>query len=43
MSKSHLSERNICTKYIMPAVKRAGWDEMTQTREEQLQQASAAG
>jgi type I restriction enzyme, R subunit len=34
MSKSDLSERDICTKYITPAVKRAGWDEMTQMREE---------
>ncbi len=34
MSKRDLSERDICTKYITPAVKRAGWDEMTQMREE---------
>jgi type I restriction enzyme R subunit len=34
MSKTDLSERDICTKYITPAVKRAGWDEMTQMREE---------
>jgi type I restriction enzyme R subunit len=34
MSKNDLSERDICTKYITPAVKRAGWDEMTQMREE---------
>jgi type I site-specific restriction endonuclease len=38
MSKNDLSERDICTKYITPAVKRAGWDEMTQMREEQLYQ-----
>src|SRR4051812_28504737 len=29
-----LSERDICTKFITPAVKRAGWDELTQIREE---------
>lgn len=29
-----LSERDICTKFITPAVKQAGWDEMTQIREE---------
>ena len=34
MDKKDLSERDICTKFITPAVKRAGWDEMTQIREE---------
>jgi type I restriction enzyme R subunit len=34
MNKKDLSERDICTKFITPAVKRAGWDEMTQIREE---------
>jgi hypothetical protein len=34
MDKRLLSERDICTKFITPAVKRAGWDEMTQVREE---------
>jgi type I restriction enzyme R subunit len=34
MNKKDLSERDICTKYISPAVKRAGWDEMMQMREE---------
>ncbi len=34
MDKKSLSERDICTKFITPAVKRAGWDEMTQIREE---------
>src|SRR5271170_8099038 len=34
MNKKELSERDICTKYITPAVKKAGWDEMTQIREE---------
>ena len=34
MDKRTLSERDICTKFIMPAVKRAGWDEMLQIREE---------
>lgn len=34
MNKKDRSERDICTKYISPAVKRAGWDEMTQMREE---------
>jgi type I restriction enzyme R subunit len=34
MNKRDLSERDICTKYITPAVKLAGWDEMTQIREE---------
>ena len=34
MDKYQLSERDICTKFILPAVKRAGWDEMVQVREE---------
>ncbi|QYK45930.1 MAG: DEAD/DEAH box helicase family protein [Xanthobacteraceae bacterium] len=34
MDKRSLTERDICTKFILPAVKRAGWDEMVQVREE---------
>lgn len=34
MDKQSLTERDICTKFILPAVKRAGWDEMAQVREE---------
>src|SRR6478736_2209477 len=34
MNKKLLSERDICTKFITPSIKRAGWDEMTQLREE---------
>jgi type I restriction enzyme R subunit len=34
MDKKSLTERDICTKFILPAVKRAGWDEMVQVREE---------
>jgi type I restriction enzyme R subunit len=34
MDKKALSERDICTKFIIPAVKKAGWDEMFQIREE---------
>lgn len=34
ISKKLLSERDICTKFITPAVKQAGWDEMSQMREE---------
>jgi len=26
MNKQQLTERDICTKYILPAVERAGWD-----------------
>jgi type I restriction enzyme R subunit len=29
-----LSERDICSKFITPAIRRAGWDEMLQVREE---------
>lgn len=29
-----LSERDICTKYITPAIEKAGWDIQTQVREE---------
>lgn len=34
MEKHTLSERDICTKYITPALRHAGWDEMLQIREE---------
>ncbi|MBP1467326.1 DEAD/DEAH box helicase family protein [Candidatus Chloroploca sp. M-50] len=34
MNKRELSERDICTKFITPALRRAGWDELTQIREE---------
>ncbi|MFZ4809479.1 MAG: EcoAI/FtnUII family type I restriction enzme subunit R [Hyphomicrobiaceae bacterium] len=34
MDKRSLSERDICTKYILPAVTRAGWDVHVQVREE---------
>jgi type I restriction enzyme R subunit len=34
MEKKSLSERDICTKFITPAVRNAGWDEMSQIREE---------
>ena len=29
-----LSERDVCTKLILPALERAGWDIQTQVREE---------
>ncbi len=34
MNKKELSERDICTKFITPALRRAGWDELSQLREE---------
>lgn len=34
MNKKDLSERDICTKFINPSIKRAGWDIDTQVREE---------
>ncbi len=34
MDKKTLSERDICTQYIAPAIVRAGWDVATQVREE---------
>ena len=33
-SKKGLTERDICTKYITPAVEKAGWNIKTQIREE---------
>ncbi len=33
-SKKDLSERDICTKYIQPALVKAGWNNVTQIREE---------
>lgn len=35
MNKKQLSERDICTKFITPSLGQAGWDEITQLREEQ--------
>ncbi|HSM89357.1 MAG TPA: restriction endonuclease, partial [Desulfobacterales bacterium] len=32
--KKSLSERDICTKYITPALQQAGWDSLRQIREE---------
>ena len=34
MDKKQFSERDICTKYITPALERVGWDIATQVREE---------
>src|SRR5688500_17303442 len=34
MDKKSLSERDICTKFITPAVQGAGWDIQNQVREE---------
>lgn len=34
MNKNDLSERDICTKFITPALEQSGWDIQTQIREE---------
>jgi type I restriction enzyme R subunit len=34
LNKKSLTERDICTKYITPAIEKAGWDVATQVREE---------
>ena len=34
MDKKSLSERDICSKFIVPAVQQAGWDMHKQVREE---------
>jgi type I restriction enzyme R subunit len=34
LDKKSLSERDICTKFIMPALQQAGWDVLLQIREE---------
>jgi len=34
MNKKSLSERDICTKFITPAIEKAGWDKVTQLLEE---------
>ena len=34
MDKRSLSERDICSKFIAPALRDAGWDEISQIREE---------
>src|SRR5579863_1999867 len=34
MNKKDLSERDICSKFITPAIQASGWDLLTQVREE---------
>ena len=34
VNKKELSERDICSKFITPAIKQAEWDDLTQIREE---------
>lgn len=34
MNKKEMSERDICTKFITPAIETAGWDIKKQVREE---------
>jgi hypothetical protein len=34
MNKKELSERDICTKFINPAIQNAGWNMRTQVRKE---------
>jgi len=34
VDKKSLTERDICSKYITPAITGAGWDLLTQIREE---------
>ena len=34
MSERDLSERDVCTRFITPAIVRAGWDILTQVRGE---------
>ncbi len=34
MDKRQLTERDICTRFITPALENAGWDIATQIREE---------
>ena len=34
VDKKFLNERDICTKFITPALRQAGWDEINQIREE---------
>ena len=42
LDKKSLSERDICTKFITPALRNAGWDEMLQIREEVVKNVSVA-
>ena len=34
LDKKTLSERDICTKFVTPALRRSGWNELSQIREE---------
>jgi type I restriction enzyme R subunit len=42
MNEKDLSERDICSKFLGPAVKRAGWDGMMQILDCQIQLSEAA-
>jgi type I restriction enzyme R subunit len=33
-NKKHLSERDICTKYITPALEASGWDIQSELKQE---------
>ncbi|WP_255637274.1 hypothetical protein [Dyadobacter sp. NIV53] len=41
MNKKLLSERDICTKFISPAIETAGWYKQTQYLEEVLTKSTA--
>ena len=43
MDKLSFTERDICTKFILPAVKRAGWDEMGELTQNIRSQSNADG
>ena len=34
VNKTHLTETDVITKFILPAIKDAGWDVMSQIRQE---------
>ncbi|WP_194165865.1 hypothetical protein [Shewanella sp. YLB-07] len=34
INKAKLTETDIITKFILPSIKQAGWDDMTQIRQE---------
>ena len=36
MDKRSLSEHNICAKFVIPALHKAGWKQMLQVREEAI-------
>ncbi|MFM5381770.1 hypothetical protein [Aeromonas sp. Y311-2] len=43
INKAKLTEADIISKFLLPAVKAAGWDDLTQIRQEAISHGAIAG